>query len=444
MGTKWEKSVKIFKYNYTIPHLMISRGAAQLNHATICVKCNSELEAKNEPFPTCPSECNSIVKNVYKSELAEFKERAGIWRYGWLPVRRTTAYGGGSVTYHSQGLGKELGLKELYVSFTGYWPEIKAQVKTGTFKELEAVVAIQYAKERGVSQIISASAGSSARAFAYIASLEKFGVILVVPDKVTDELTVPSVDENFVKLIAVKGEYCDAISFAEKLHISTGIASDGGGRNPARRDALGTILLEAVEEIGFIPGHYFQAISSGAGAIAAFETAERLVCDGRFGKTYPKIHISQNEPFTPMVKAWKAERREIVGSDIEPENVLDSIYAKVLSNRRPLYGLEGGVFDALRATNGEAYGVTNGQAKDANRLFEELEGIDLHPAAAVATASLITSKDEGKIGKNDVIMLNISGGGLARAKRELGSKRIPIAARVEKDAQPEDLRDVLQ
>ncbi len=55
------------------------------------------------------------------------------------------------------------------------------------------------------------------------------------------------------------------------------------------------MLLAAlsVETIGQLPDYYFQAIGSGAGAIAAWEAATRLVEDGRFGCTVPSLMLSQ-------------------------------------------------------------------------------------------------------------------------------------------------------
>ncbi len=47
----------------------------------------------------------------------------------------------------------------------------------------------------------------------------------------------------------------------------------------------------------------------------------------------------------------------------------------------------------------------------------KLEGIDLHPAAAVATASLINACQENKIEKDAIIMLNITGGGEDKFKK---------------------------
>ena len=44
-------------------------------------------------------------------------------------------------------------------------------------------------------------------------------------------------------------------------------------------------------------------------------------------------------------------------------------------------------------------------------LFEKFEGIDIHPAAAIATASLIKVVKNNSIDKSKIIMLNITGGG---------------------------------
>ncbi|MFW5982967.1 MAG: cysteate synthase, partial [bacterium] len=51
-------------------------------------------------------------------------------------------------------------------------------------------------------------------------------------------------------------------------------------------------------------------------------------------------------------------------------------------------------------------------------LFEKLEGIDIHPAAAIASASLIKAVKEEKVDRNAIIMLNITGGGENLFKQE--------------------------
>lgn len=95
-----------------------------------------------------------------------------------------------------------------------------------------------------------------------------------------------------------------------------------------------------------------------------------------------------------------------------------SISAKVLANRKPPYGISGGLYDALAATGGFMDFATNRELEQAGVLFEQLEGIDIHPAAAVATHSLIKNVLSGKIKRNAVIMLNITGGGEKRFRKD--------------------------
>jgi cysteate synthase len=85
------------------------------------------------------------------------------------------------LVYRSLGLAEHLGLKELFIAFNGYWPEKGALLETCTFKEFEAAVVLQNARENGVEGLIVASAGNTARAFAHLSTKESFPVVIVVP-----------------------------------------------------------------------------------------------------------------------------------------------------------------------------------------------------------------------------------------------------------------------
>src|SRR6202011_2859527 len=85
-----------------------------------------------------------------------------------------------------------------------------------------------------------------------------------------------------VRIVAVAdGTYDDAIGLARRLATREGCVAEGGVRNVARRDGMGTIMLSAVEAIGALPDVYVQAVGSAAGALAAHEAALRLIGDGR-------------------------------------------------------------------------------------------------------------------------------------------------------------------
>jgi len=201
------------------------------------------------------------------------------------------------------------------------------------------------------------------------------------------------------------------------------------------------VLLEAVSHIGRLPDHYFQAVGSGTGAIGVWEMAERFLEDGRFGKRLPVLHIAQNLPFAPMVKAWERKSRELFPEDLRPE-LIGFITTRVLSNRYPAYSVKGGVYDALMATGGKAYGIKNEEVFSAMEIFEEIEGIDIVPAAGVAVASLLNAVKKGDVKRDDLILLNITGGGEKRLKRDKGTSKVePII--VSKDISEKEIEGLL-
>ena len=148
-------------------------------------------------------------------------------------------------------------------------------------------------------------------------------------------------------------------------------------------------MLAGTLAMGTLPDWYLQAVGSGTGGIAAYEASLRLIADGRFGTRMPRLLLFQNEPFIPMVRAWQEKRREIKDEDMpDAEQAISQVYSDVLTNRTPPYGIVGGVFDTLIATNGLMAGVSSADAQEAGKLFSSSEGIDRHPAAAVCVAGL--------------------------------------------------------
>jgi cysteate synthase len=224
-----------------------------------------------------------------------------------------------------------------------------------------------------------------------------------------------------VKLIscAAGGDYFDAIALSDMALKANGFFAEGGAKNIARRDGMATTVLSATTTIGRIPDYYFQAVGSGTGAIAAWEANLRLIEDGRFGSHLMRLMVSQNAPFLPIYNAWQANSRELLPYDADTaRHDASQIKAKVLSNRQPPYSIAGGLYDALKATNGDVLRVSNEEAIKAAKLFFEREGIDISPAAAVAVASLINAVETERIERKATIMLNITGGGEMRYKGE--------------------------
>ena len=362
-----------------------------------------------------------LIRAVYKHKQMNPKDISyGIYRFAdWLPVSRMLHGSSAPVTYKSAGLARHLGLKNLYITFSGYWPEKGALMTTCSFKETEAYSVCGRMEPAQPDVLVVASAGNTARAFAKVCSDNHIPLLLCVPEDNLDALWFEKPLNACVKLIASRSgnDYFDAIHLSNLACQCEGFIAEGGAKNVARRDGMGTTMLSATTHIGTIPDYYFQAIGSGTGAIAAWEANLRLIADGRFGNKIMKLMVSQNHPFVPIMNAWNANSRDMLDFDHDTaRREVEIIDAKVLSNRKPPYPPVGGLFDALTETNGEVLSATNEEARLASELFLNLEGNDIHPAAAVAVASLINAVHDGKIEHESIVMLNITGGGEERFK----------------------------
>ncbi|WP_329361898.1 cysteate synthase [Streptomyces sp. NBC_00669] len=366
----------------------------------------------------CPrSHAPALLRTRYHDrELAVSPAADGLYRYRrWLPVVRTLPGAGRTVVYRGEELGRALGLDDLWIAFNGYWPERGADLRTGTFKELEAYAVFGRLPERPPVLVVP-SVGNTAAAFASVFSRTGVECLLVVPDSGLHRFAaVPDLAPT-VRLVSIAGgDYDDAIELAERVSALPGFRAVGGAWNVARRDGLATVLLSAVEAMGALPDVYVQAVGSAVGAIAVHEAATRLIASGHYGPATPRLLICQNEGVAPVHRLWhegaaargpvdKRQRRAATGR----------VYADELVNQHPPYALTGGIEEALRTSGGDVLHCPGDAARAAAELFARTEGIDIEPAAAVALACLGRSVREGRVPRGARVLLNITGGGRAR------------------------------
>jgi cysteate synthase len=365
-------------------------------------------------------ESPSLIQAVYENKRFTPREDLdGIYRYAeWMPIKRILKHSSAPVTYKSKGLAALLGLENLYITFSGWNPKIGAKMRTCSFKETEAYSILARMDEKEKRILIVQSAGNTARAFAQVCSDNRIPIVICVPQDNIHDLWFRKPLRKCVKLIAVPHgcDYYDAIALGEKLASDPRFMLEGGAKNIARRDGMGTTILSCVEKMGRIPDAYFQAVGSGTGAIAAWENACRLAEDGRFGENNMRVYVAQNSPFTLMYDAWKAGSRSL--PDITPEegrNKSEMILAKVLSNRKPPYSIAGGLYDVLKQSNGDFFLASNNDIIYWLMQFRNREGYDLLPAACTAVAALAQAVHDGIVKKDDYIMLNCTGGGTLSA-----------------------------
>ncbi|MPY64079.1 pyridoxal-phosphate dependent enzyme, partial [Streptomyces spongiae] len=225
-----------------------------------------------------------------------------------------------------------------------------------------------------------------------------------------ERMRFPAPLDPCVRLVVLDGTatYSDAIACADLLARLPGHHAEGGSRNVGRRDGLGTVMLAAAEALGRLPETYVQAVGSGTGAIGAHEAARRLTGGG---EVLPRLLMCQNAPFAPLYDAWRCTGAAPADREHEP-------LARELTNRRPPFTVRGGVRDVLTESGGDVLCTDNEAALAAMALFEEVEGIDIEPGAGVALASLADAVRAGRVRRDELVLLNITGGGRARQARD--------------------------
>ncbi|MDB4758427.1 cysteate synthase [Candidatus Poseidoniaceae archaeon] len=368
---------------------------------------------------------NALLQAKFNGPM-EVKKLDGVWKYlDWIPTSTSNEYVAGTTTYKAEALGKALGMSNLWVTFHGYWPEKGGMCPTGSFKDMEAVPTIQRLHDHGCKGLICASAGNTARGFTHFCGLANMPLIVVVGKdhghRIWTKVGHPT---DSVKVVVVEdGDYYDAKTVAKAIAKKlTGWQMEGSVHNVARRDGIGSLILDAAFTIGAMPEHYFQGIGGGPGPIGVHEMAERLIESGQFDGPAPRQHLSQNIEHSPIHNAWQAKRDHLIAEDYPPHDV--EVYSDYLMNKGPAYGQVGGVHDILKASNGQTYVVERDDAVAAKTQFESIEGIDIMTPGAVAMASLQQALASGEVDPDACTVLNISGGGVERLKQDHATETV--------------------
>jgi cysteate synthase len=386
------------------------------SYQLICTGCGARYDDDGSRLQCAEDHAPALLRSSYAQRAFTPGSENSVLRYrSWLPDARDLATTARTGVYRSTALASHLGLRQLWIAFSGWWPRRGATLPTGSFKDLEAVSVLRRQSAGDKRTLVISSAGNTGLAFARACSEYDIPALIVVPLRGWQEVMIDARIGPSVRVVAISDAgYDEATAFARDLCHNDEFIFEGGVRNVGRRDGMGTAMLEAVEAIGALPTHYFQAVGSAAGALAAHEAALRIIADGRFGAQLPRLMLGQNAPYAPIHDAWSARRLTL---NEQPDEAtvaqLAQLGAFVLGNQAPPYALSGGVREALEASGGTTYAITNERLRNAMSLFAELEGVAVEPAAGVAIAALAQAVAEGTIGPDATVLLHVTGGGRA-------------------------------
>jgi len=309
-----------------------------------------------------------------------------------LPVRQTM-----TPTHHAMELGKLLGLRWLYLKDETVLP-------TRTTKDRMAVVVLSFFREVGVKEFACSSTGNSSTALAHwIPCFPQCKMHVFTGQDFLDRLNFAETDQ--VNVIALRGgTFVEAFAEAAQFAKRTGVASEGGFFNPARREGLKTTFLEGAESVPRPIDWYVQAVSSAMGVYGAYKGAKEFLAMGHIVRL-PRLLCVQQATCCPMVSAFEAGSKTIRPEDIvrRPTGIASAILrgdpTRVYPYVREIVVESGGTFAS----------VNEGEIRQARRMVEEYEGLSPCFTASTAVAGLVRLAKEGLIHADQTVLVNLTG-----------------------------------
>lgn len=400
----------------------------QEQHITLeCINCHTRLPL-NRSVTGCPSCGETMLEARYDLDqinvtnwLEVIKRRkADLWRFREvLPIYNSAniiSMGeGGTPLLKSQALAASLGLKNLYI-------KDERQGPTGSFKDRQAAVAISALKEMGVNEVVVASTGNVAIAYAAYAARAGIKVWAFFPsltpgDKMREAALYGA------EVIKITGTYDQAKELAARFARTKGIFMDRGIKSVAAIEAMKTMAYEIAEQLGDeldegqrwrAPDWFLQSVSGGMGPIGVAKGYQEMLGFGLVEKL-PAMGMIQSTGCAPMVEAFHRGQR--IATPIEnPQTIIATL---ATGNPGRAYEL---LYDYVLQYGGHFTSVTDEEAFTATLIAARTDGISVEPATAVVFAGLIKMVRDRIIKPDDVVVVNCSGHTMSVEKHILGEQ----------------------
>lgn len=327
---------------------------------------------------------------------------ASLWRYAcMLPVggldARVTLGEGFTPLLAVPKLARRLGLRDLHVKDEGRNP-------SGTFKDRGASVAISRMRELGVRHVVHNSSGNAAGSWGMYAARAGLHCVNIVPEDVLPASVQQSVLAGADTYVLQDGWHKSG-GVVRQLAESRGWFNVGTLREPYRLEGKKTMGYEICEQLGWeLPDVVVYPAGGALGAIAIFKAFEELIALGWVKPDrQPRLIVTQYEGCAPIVEAFRT------GAD--RTGVWENITSLPggLKSAAPLGGRA--ALQLLRETGGTAATVSNEAALEAVVRIAEAEGLFVCPESATTIVGLEQAVADGKVGRDERIVLVATGNG---------------------------------
>ncbi len=358
----------------------------------VCEFCFGSLEASYD--------YEAIKKVLSRDKI--LKGPKSLWRYReLLPIDgEPTAgfYSGFTPLVKANRLAKELGVKELYIK------DDSVCHPTCSFKDRVVAVALSRAKELGFDTVACASTGNLANSVAANAAWAGLKRYIFIPSNLEKAKIVGSL-AYAPNLVAVDGNYDDVNRLCSEIAAKYKWGFVNINLRAYYAEGSKTLGYEVAEQLGWrTPDHLIAPAASGSLITKIWKAFKEFDQLGFLeGKLNTKVYCAQPEGCSPIAKAIKD--KEDVIKPVKPATI-----AKSLAIGNPADGYY--AKDVVNKTGGTAETVTDDEIREGIKLLARTEGIFTETAGGVTVGVAKKLIEQGRIPKNESIVLAITGNGL--------------------------------
>ncbi len=324
-----------------------------------------------------------------------------LWRYkDLLPIEgppRTGFHSGFTPLKKADRLGKELGCPNLWIK------DDSCNYPTYSYKERVVSVAISKAIEFGFDTVGCASTGNLANSTAAHAAQAGLKCYVMIPHDLEQGKVLGSLIFG-PTMVRIKGNYDDVNRLCTEIADKYGWAIVNVNLRPYYTEGAKTYGFEIAEQFGWqLPQHTVVPTAGGTILPKIYKAYKELITLGLVEDNKPRIYSAQAAGCNPVVTAIKR------GSDIiEPQK--PNTIAKSIAIGNPADGFYAA--EVVRDSGGWGESATDREIVDAIKLLAGTEGIWTEPAGGTTLAATIKLIEQGRIPRDESIVVSITGNGL--------------------------------
>ncbi len=387
-----------------------------------CLLCGAEYSPDEVKYtcPKCGSEgileviydYDEIKKHFSKESLKENKDYT-MWRYlPLLPVNDPSKIGplkvGWTPLYKAKRIRNDLKMPNLWIKDDGRNP-------TASLKDRASAIAVVKAQELGEKTVTCASTGNAASSLAGASASVGLKNYIFVP-KTAPKAKIAQLLVFGATVLAVNGTYDEAFDLSIKATETFGWYNRNTAFNPYMVEGKKTVALEIIEQMNFdVPDYVFVSVGDGCIISGVAKGYKDMLSLGFIDKM-PKLVAVQAEGCKPIVDAVNGDGNV---KFVEPYTIADSIAVGIPRNRVMA------VRD-IKQSGGFGISVSDEEIISAIKYLGSTQGIFAEPAGATGFAGMLKALKEGKISKNDKVVVIITGNGLKDVNSAIKAGGEPI------------------